>query len=159
MTARTSQNDIERFESLYGANAKVRRRAVNSSSDVSDIVSEVFTTAWRRINDVPPFPQDRLWLFGVAHKCLLGHPRRWSHRLRLLSHLGSQPNRIAQGCEDRIRGVPRWGARETVPTCPIATSGVSKSSETTQEFLLWQAAGGKSGHSLLIEVLRKRRRQ
>lgn len=94
MTARTSQNDIERFESLYGANAKVRRRAVNSSSDVSDIVSEVFTTAWRRINDVPPFPQDRLWLFGVAHKCLLGHPRRWSHRLRLLSHLGSQPNRI-----------------------------------------------------------------
>lgn len=99
MTARTSQNDIERFESLYGANyksiyANVRRRAVNSSSDVSDIVSEVFTTAWRRINDVPPFPQDRLWLFGVAHKCLLGHPRRWSHRLRLLSHLGSQPNRI-----------------------------------------------------------------
>jgi DNA-directed RNA polymerase specialized sigma24 family protein len=75
VTARTSQNDIERFESLYGANANVRRRAVNSSSDVSDIVSEVFTTAWRRINDVPPFPQDRLWLFGVAHKCLLGHPR------------------------------------------------------------------------------------
>jgi RNA polymerase sigma-70 factor (ECF subfamily) len=99
VTPRTSQNDNERFESLYEANYKsiyayVHRRAANSSSDVSDIVSEVFTTAWRRINDVPPSPQDRLWLFGVAHKCLLEHRRRWSHRLRLLSHLGSQPNRI-----------------------------------------------------------------
>jgi RNA polymerase sigma-70 factor (ECF subfamily) len=99
VTVRTSQNDIERFESLYAANYKsiyayVHRRVANSSSDVSDIVSEVFTTAWRRINDVPPSPQDRLWLFGVAHKCLLEHHRRWSHRLQLLSHLGSQPNRV-----------------------------------------------------------------
>jgi RNA polymerase sigma-70 factor (ECF subfamily) len=99
VTARTSQNDTERFESLYGSNYKsiyayVHRRATNSSSDVSDIVSEVFITAWRRIKDVPPSPQDRLWLFGVAQKCLLEHRRRWSHRLRLLSHLVSQPNQV-----------------------------------------------------------------
>jgi RNA polymerase sigma-70 factor (ECF subfamily) len=86
------------FETLYQAHYKsiyayVRRRT-SSSSDVSDIVSEVFTVAWRRISELPPPPQDRLWLFGVARRCLLAHQRgRWN-RLRLLSNLEAQPNRI-----------------------------------------------------------------
>ena len=86
------------FETLYQAEYKsiyayVRRRAA-SSSDVSDIVSEVFTVAWRRISEVPPSPEDRLWLFGVAHRCLLAHQRGGWRRLQLLSNLEAQPNRI-----------------------------------------------------------------
>ena len=99
VTSQASREDNAKFEALYDANYKliyayVYRRVPHSSSDVSDVVSEVFATAWRRISDLPPAPQDRLWLFGVAHNCLLEHHRRWSHRLQLLSHLGAQPNRV-----------------------------------------------------------------
>jgi RNA polymerase sigma factor (sigma-70 family) len=98
VTPQTSREDHAQFEALYLSNYKpiyayVRRR-VFQSSEVADIVSEVFAIAWRRIGDLPASPQDRLWLFGVAHKCLLEHHRRSSRRLRLLSHLGAQPNRI-----------------------------------------------------------------
>jgi RNA polymerase sigma-70 factor (ECF subfamily) len=89
---------IESFERLYETQyrsiyAYVRRR-MPSSLDVPDIVSEVFTVAWRRIDELPPAPQDRLWLFGVAHRCLLAHQRQWRSRVRLLSALESQPNQI-----------------------------------------------------------------
>ncbi len=99
VTSQASREDHARFEALYQANYKpiyayVHRRVLHSSSDVPDIVSEVFARAWRRIGDLPPSPQDRLWLFGVAHKCLLEHHRRWSYQLRLLSHLGAQPNQV-----------------------------------------------------------------
>jgi len=99
VTPQASRENNAKFEALYQANYKpiyayVHRRALQSSSDVPDIVSEVFAVAWRRIGDLPPSPQDRLWLFGVAHKCLLEHHRRWSRRLRLLSHLEAQPNRV-----------------------------------------------------------------
>ena len=99
VTSQASREDNAKFEALYEANYKpiyayVYRRVPHSPSDVPDVVSEVFATAWRRISDLPPAPEDRLWLFGVAHNCLLEHRRRWSHRLQLLSHLGAQPNRI-----------------------------------------------------------------
>jgi len=99
VTSQASREDYAKFEALYEANYKsiyayVYRRAPHSSSDVPDVVSEIFTTAWRRIRDLPPAPEDRLWLFGVAHNCLLEHHRRWSHRLQLLSHLGAQSNRV-----------------------------------------------------------------
>jgi RNA polymerase sigma factor (sigma-70 family) len=99
VTFQASREDYAKFEALYAANYKpiyayVYRRVPHSSSDVPDVVSEVFATAWRRIGDLPPAPEDRLWLFGVAHNCLLEHHRRWSHRLQLLSHLGAQPNRV-----------------------------------------------------------------
>ena len=98
VTPQTSREDHAKFEALYLSNYKpiyayVRRRVLRSS-DVPDVVSEVFAIAWRRFGDLPASPQDRLWLFGVAHKCLLGHHRRSSHQLRLLSRLGAQPNRI-----------------------------------------------------------------
>ena len=98
VTSQTSRDDHAKFEALYLSNYKpiyayVHRRVLQSS-DVPDIVSEVFAIAWRRFGDLPASPQDRLWLFGVAHKCLLEHHRRSSRRLRLLSHLGAQPNRI-----------------------------------------------------------------
>src|ERR1035437_5202634 len=98
VTPQASREDHAKFEAFYLWNYKpiyaYVRRLVQSSSDVPDIVAEVFVIAWRRFGDPPPRPQDRLWLCGVGHKCLLEHHRRWSHRLRLLSHLGAQPNRI-----------------------------------------------------------------
>ena len=34
-------------------------RRVEVQADVADIVAEVFTTAWRRLDDVPPAPEGR----------------------------------------------------------------------------------------------------
>jgi RNA polymerase sigma-70 factor, ECF subfamily len=80
----------DQYRSIY---AYICRRT-KSASDVPDIVSEVFMVAWRRIDDLPPPPQDRLWLFGVAHRCLLAHQRQGLSRVRLLSMLEAQPNQI-----------------------------------------------------------------
>ncbi|GAA3351543.1 sigma-70 family RNA polymerase sigma factor [Amorphoplanes nipponensis] len=59
-----------------------------------DVVAEVFLTAWRRLDDVPPgLDQARAWLFTVAHHLLRNH-RRGDHRrqavaLRILREPGS----------------------------------------------------------------------
>jgi RNA polymerase sigma-70 factor (ECF subfamily) len=58
-------------------------RRVEVRADVADVVAEVFTTAWRRLDDVPPAPEARLWLYGVARRVLAGH-RRGKERFRRL---------------------------------------------------------------------------
>lgn len=97
VTAGVTSGTSEAFERLYVAQYEsiysyVRRRM--HSPEVSDAVAEVFMVAWRRIDELPPPPQDRLWLFGVAHRCVLAHQRRRWNQLRLISNLAAQPNRI-----------------------------------------------------------------
>ena len=58
-------------------------RRLEVQADVADVVAEVFTTAWRRLDDVPPAPEARLWLYGVARRVLAGH-RRGKERFRRL---------------------------------------------------------------------------
>src|SRR5579862_7687825 len=82
------------FDELYGANYPdifrylLRRMPAGSSSDdAADTAAEVFTTAWRRIEKIPPPPDDRLWLYGVARKMVnrqqRGRMRRERLKLRL----------------------------------------------------------------------------
>jgi RNA polymerase sigma factor (sigma-70 family) len=58
-------------------------RRLDVQADVADVVAEVFTTAWRRLDDIPPAPEARLWLYGVARRVLAGH-RRGKERFRRL---------------------------------------------------------------------------
>lgn len=45
--------------------------------DAPDVLSVVFTTAWRRRADLPPDrTQARMWLYGVARRCAPNHRRR-----------------------------------------------------------------------------------
>ena len=83
--------DHRAFTALYSAHygavlGFVRRRLPDAS--VEDVVADVFTTAWRRIDDVPDEP--RPWLFGVARHTLLtaqrGHARRAALSVRIASH-------------------------------------------------------------------------
>jgi RNA polymerase sigma-70 factor (ECF subfamily) len=78
-----------RFHRLYQANFRpVQAYAVNrlqEADDVPDVVAEVFTTAWRRLADVPPAPADRLWLYGTARRIIA---RRYRSASRLRSLLG-----------------------------------------------------------------------
>ncbi|RCG32274.1 RNA polymerase sigma factor [Sphaerisporangium album] len=83
-----------RFEEIYTAHyaeilAYVRRRTA-SSDDAADALAETFTTAWRRLDDVPDGARARLWLYGVARRVLANGRRAESRRGELVERLGAQ---------------------------------------------------------------------
>lgn len=83
-----------RFEELYLAHyadllAYLRRRT-DSAEDAADALAETFTTAWRRLEDVPDGPRARLWLFGVARNVLANGRRAEARRSALVERLGEQ---------------------------------------------------------------------
>jgi RNA polymerase sigma factor (sigma-70 family) len=83
-----------RFHRLYQANfAPVHAYAVNrlgTIDDVPDVVAEVFTTAWRRLSDVPPAPADRLWLYGTARRVIARRHRGASRLRNLLGRIAAE---------------------------------------------------------------------
>ncbi len=59
------------------------------TDEAIEAASDVFVTAWRRIETVPGDEDGRRWLFGVAKNVLRNHTRstrRWS---RLIARVGS----------------------------------------------------------------------
>ena len=58
-----------------------RRRVAGDVVD--DAVSEVFLTAWRRLDDVPAGDAALVWLYGVAYR-VIGHQWRTTARRRRL---------------------------------------------------------------------------
>jgi RNA polymerase sigma-70 factor (ECF subfamily) len=83
-----------RFHRLYQANfGPVQAYAVNrlgTIDDVPDVVAEVFTTAWRRLADVPPAPADRLWLYGTARRVIARRHRSASRLRNLLGRIAAE---------------------------------------------------------------------
>ncbi|MFE3455653.1 RNA polymerase sigma factor [Nonomuraea sp. NPDC059194] len=84
----------QRFEEIYTAHypdilAYVRRRT-NSPDDAADALAETFTTAWRRVADIPGGARARLWLYGVARRVLANGRRAESRRSELVERLGAQ---------------------------------------------------------------------
>ena len=78
------------FEALYTAHYQaiagyVLRRVPADEAD--DVIAQVFTVAWRRFDDVPPAPGDRLWLFGVARNSVADQQRAQRRRLHLQARL------------------------------------------------------------------------
>ena len=102
----------ERFETLYtsqyaAVSSYVRRRV--PEAEAADVIAKVFVVVWRRLDDVPPPPADRPWLFGVARRQLAEQRRAFSRRVRLLARLGTEP---ARGVDDGAdpRADPRHAA-------------------------------------------------
>ncbi|MEV6040060.1 RNA polymerase sigma factor [Nonomuraea sp. NPDC052116] len=81
----------QRFEELYLAHypaiATYVRRRSGSPDDIADVIAETFTTAWRRLNDVPEGDGARLWLYGVARRTLANHFRGEERRAALAVRL------------------------------------------------------------------------
>jgi RNA polymerase sigma-70 factor, ECF subfamily len=78
-----------RFRALFtDAFPALRRYAHHrglSASDADDLLAEVFTVAWRRIDDVP---SDALpWLFAVARNVRRNQRRADARRARMLARL------------------------------------------------------------------------
>ncbi|MFI0479158.1 RNA polymerase sigma factor [Actinomadura sp. 9N215] len=83
-----------RFEEIYTANrARILGYALRRTADpqdAADVLAETFLTAWRRLDDVPPGAQARLWLYGVARRTLANHHRGERRRSALAADLGSR---------------------------------------------------------------------
>ncbi len=60
---------------------------VEDPDDAADVVAETFLIAWRRLDDVPIGPRERLWLYGVARRVLANLHRSERRRTRLARRL------------------------------------------------------------------------
>jgi RNA polymerase sigma-70 factor (ECF subfamily) len=88
-----SADHAKKFEAVYSAQFHdialyVARRV--RSDEVEDVVAKVFLVAWRRFENMPAPPQDRLWLFGVARRCVANHQRSGTRADRLQSKLARE---------------------------------------------------------------------
>ena len=83
-----------RFEALYAANHSpifgyaLRRTA--SPDDAADILAETFLTAWRRLDELPPGDDAKMWLYGVARRALANYYRGERRRSALADRLHAE---------------------------------------------------------------------
>lgn len=86
----------DRFRAIYDENyprllGYALRRAP-TGEDAADVVAETFLAAWRRLDDVPPGDEARLWLYGVARRVLANQRRGERRRDRLGARLHREPS-------------------------------------------------------------------
>ncbi|MGX1494202.1 RNA polymerase sigma factor [Streptomyces tendae] len=74
-------------EHYWAVSRYVARRLDGRTSEVEEVVAEVFTVAWRRRGDLPDAPLP--WLYGVARNCLANAVRGYGRRRRLVDRLGN----------------------------------------------------------------------
>jgi RNA polymerase sigma factor (sigma-70 family) len=98
----TSPDHEERFRAFYAehfdALLAYAMRRVAQPQDAADVVADAFLVAWRRVDELPPGDEARLWLYGVARKVLFNLRRSRQRRDRLglrlrheLTHLAADP--------------------------------------------------------------------
>ena len=114
----------QRFHVLFETEARgvlgYALRRVESREDAADIVAETFSVAWRRIGDVPPDPESRLWLYGVARRILANQRRGVMRRERLADRMREQLRAGADtGAGDEAPGDERaLAVAEALATLP-----------------------------------------
>lgn len=88
-----------RFDALYAEHHRAIHAYVSRRlrADVADVTAEVFTVAWRRLDGVPEGEAALLWLYGVAYRQVARARRSQWRRLRLLTRLGEEARRRADG--------------------------------------------------------------
>jgi RNA polymerase sigma factor (sigma-70 family) len=62
-------------------------RRASDPQDAADVVADTFLVAWRRLDEVPPGDEARLWLYAVARHVLANHSRSARRRERLAGRL------------------------------------------------------------------------
>ena len=79
----------ELFEAHHTAVLGYATRRAASAEQAADVFSEVFLVAWRRLDDVPPGEEAKLWLFGVARRALANARRASRRHDRLVERLAA----------------------------------------------------------------------
>ena len=77
------------FEDHYQAVYRYCLRRVGTS-DAEDATADVFTVAWRRLDDMPDGEATRAWLFGVAYRVIGNQYRARQRRHRLTTRLQAE---------------------------------------------------------------------
>ncbi len=95
----------QRFEEMYMANYQavmsyVRRRT-DSPDDAADAIAETFATAWRRVGEIPPADEARLWLYGVARRVLANQRRGEKRQGALAVRLRAELTVLAESALER----------------------------------------------------------
>ncbi len=94
------------FESEFVAIVGYAARRLDDPTEAADVAADVFVIVWRRIGDVPPGLEARLWLYGVARNVMSNHTRSARRRGRLVERLRSElhvlPTAISPATADVI---------------------------------------------------------
>lgn len=98
----------EQFRSVYAKAypaimSYVRRRLPPGQTSELDVTSEIFAVVWRRFDDLPPPPEDVLWIYGVARNCVAHHHRDAARRARLHARVAAEPAAAAETDEAEER--------------------------------------------------------
>lgn len=92
-TAESRRRFEEIYTEHYAAVSGYVRRRTDHPDDCADVLAETFTTAWRRLADLPAGDEVRLWLYGAARRILAnqrrGALRRTALTLRLREELSA----------------------------------------------------------------------
>jgi RNA polymerase sigma-70 factor, ECF subfamily len=81
----------ERFRDLYDSmrsrlTSYALRRTL-SPEDAADVIAEVFTIAWRRIDDIPRDDAGILWLYATARRVIANRGRKVMHQQQVIERL------------------------------------------------------------------------
>lgn len=83
----TEAERLHRFRELYDHLHqdlwRYSARRVRPVEDAEDLLADVFTVVWRRLEDVPELPGARAWIFAVARNHVRDRARRIVRRQRL----------------------------------------------------------------------------
>lgn len=88
--ASRSNNRNEQFRELYDSHATdvhryiARRVRTDGNQAIEDLSSDVFMTAYRRLDDVLAADHPRAWLLGVARRTVANHHRTTQRRTGIL---------------------------------------------------------------------------
>lgn len=101
------------YDEAYPRMMGYAMRRVASRQDAEDIVSEVFTIAWRRLEDIPSDARRLPWMYGTARRTLANHYRGRDRKERLIGRLQHEPSPAGQSYDevhealDRLRPADR----------------------------------------------------
>jgi len=96
LDTRFSSLFLSHYDDVLGYCVRRTNRA-----DADDVAAEVFTTAWRRINDLD-WETAKPWLFGIARGALANHNRSSARRTRLGMRVGSLADHPAEGPDVQV---------------------------------------------------------
>ena len=127
--------DRIRLESLWSAHydavfAFARRRT--DETRAAEVAAEVFTVAWRRLDDVPAAPLG--WLLGVARRTIANDRRGARRRLALFERLSDHrvdPLLHSDGHSDILIALATLGANDRDALLLVAWEGLTSDEAAT----------------------------
>lgn len=129
----------ERFRALYIATrpqiVAYALRRTTSAEDAADVVSETFTVAWRRLDNVPEGAAGLFWCYATARRVLANLHRSSHRRAQLVERIGAHLASHASSTEGDPQSIE-------------ARQALGRLSEEDRELLMLSAWEGLSSAQL-----------